>query len=432
MLTQVPTMPKSLEDYRTIIGDEQADEIYRLAESLKGARVLHINATAFGGGVAELLSSLVPLMNDVGLPAEWQVMQGAGEFYQVTKAVHNSLQGMHVSWKPEMWKTWEHYNLLSAELIEKEYEYVVVHDPQPAGMIHFLQNNGWRARSTKWIWRCHIDSANAQAETWDHLSPYLEMYDAAIFTTKEFIKKDLAHPKIRVIPPAIDPLSPKNVPISPDVVEEVLSRFNIDTSRPLILQAARMDAWKDPLGVMDAYSLVKRDIPGVQLAFLVAIADDDPEGWEYLRMAEKHAGGDPDIHILPNVVHGIGDMEVNAFQAGSQVVIQKSLREGFGLSVSEALWKARPVVGGRVGGIPLQVIHGKTGYLVRTPEECARWTGYLLQHPQRANDLGQHAREHVRRNFLITRYLKDYLRLFRSLDRTKVGMSVSRNGRAGS
>ena len=424
MLTQVSTVPKSLEDYRPIIGDEQADEIYRLAEHLKGARVLNINATAFGGGVAELLSSLVPLMNDVGLSAEWQIMKGADEFFQVTKAVHNSLQGMHIAWKPEMWQTWEHYNLLSAELVENEYDYVVVHDPQPAGMIHFLQNNGWRARSTKWIWRCHIDSANAQAETWDHLSPYLEMYNAAIFTMREFVKKDLANPKIWIVPPAIDPLSPKNVPIPPEVVEEVLTRFNIDPTRPLILQAARMDAWKDPLGVLDAYSQVKRDVPGVQLAFLVAIADDDPEGWEYLQMAVDRAGEDPDIHILPNIVHGIGDREVNAFQAGSQVVIQKSIREGFGLSVSEALWKARPVVGGRVGGIPLQVVHGKTGYLVRTPEECARRTRHLLQHPQKAEELGQQAREHVRRNFLITRYLKDYLRLFTSLDRSMIRVSL--------
>ena len=419
MLTPVATVPRSLEDYRPIIGDEQTDEIYRLAEPFRGARVLHINATAFGGGVAELLNAMVPLMNDVGLVAEWQVMRGADEFYQVSKALHNSLQGMQIEWKPEMWDIWRQYNILSAELLEGQYDYVIVHDPQPAGILHFLQESGLRNRNTRWIWRCHIDSTDAQPEAWNLLRPYLEPYDAAVFTLKKFVKKDLTGPRIWVIPPAIDPLSQKNVPISQDIVHEVLARFNIDPRRPLVVQASRMDAWKDPLGVLEAYFRVKQHVPGVQLAFLVAIADDDPEGWTYYEQTVEAAGGDPDVHILLNIRNDIGDLEVNAFQTGAQVVVQKSLREGFGLSVTEALWKGRPVVGGKVGGIPLQVVHGKTGYLVTSPAECAKWILHLLQHPDRAEQLGQQGREHVRRNYLITRYMRDYMRVFRGLERSK-------------
>jgi trehalose synthase len=419
MLTPVATSPKSLEDYRPIIGEEQTDEIYRLAEQFKGAKVLHINATAFGGGVAELLNSIVPLMNDVGLLAEWQIMQGADEFYQVTKALHNSLQGMQIEWKPEMWEIWRRYNLLNAELFEGLYDYVIVHDPQPAGMLKFLQESGRVNKSTRWIWRFHIDSTDAQPEAWNFLRPYLEPYDAAIFTLKQFVKADLIGPRVWVIPPAIDPLSQKNAPISQETVQQVLTRFNVDPQRPLIVKASRMDAWKDPLGVIEAYFQIKQHIPGVQLAFLVAIADDDPEGWAYYEQTVKAAGGDPDIHLLPNILNGIGDLEVNAFQTGAHVVVQKSIREGFGLAVAEGLWKSRPVVGGRAGGIPLQVIQGKTGYLVNSPAECAKWIVHLLQHPDRAEQMGKQGREHVRRKFLITRYMRDYLRVFRGLQRSK-------------
>lgn len=418
MLTPVATLSKSLEDYRPIIGDEQTDEIYRLAEPFRGARVLHINATAFGGGVAELLNAMIPLMNDVGLFAEWQVMQGADEFYQVSKALHNSLQGMQIDWKSEMWETWKRYNILNSELLEGQYDYVIVHDPQPAGILQFLQESGQRDKNTRWIWRCHIDSTDAQPEVWGRLRPYLEPYDTAVFTMKQFVKSDLTGPRIRLIPPAIDPLSPKNLPIAQDTVQQVLSRFGIDPQRSLVAQVSRMDAWKDPLGVLEAYSRVKQYVPGVQLAFVVAIADDDPEGWTYYQHTVEAAGTDPDVHILPNILNGIGDLEVNAFQSGAQVIVQKSIREGFGLSVTEALWKGRPVVGGKVGGIPLQVVHGKTGYLVNSPVECAKWIQYLLQHPERAEQLGRQGVERVRGNFLITRYLKDYLRVFRSLERS--------------
>ena len=416
MLIPVPTVPKSLEDYRPVIGDEQTEEIYRLAEPLKGAKVLHVNATAFGGGVAELLGSIVPLTNDLGLSAQWQIIQGADEFYKVTKALHNSLQGMHIDWTAEMWDTWCKYNILNAEQYEGEYDFVVVHDPQPAGLLHYLRENGLKDK-TRWIWRCHIDSTDSQPEAWAFLRPYVEQYDAAIFTLKQFVKPDLEHPQVWVFPPAIDPLSPKNVPLPTEAIRDVLTRFHVDPERPMILQASRMDAWKDPLGVLEAYYLAKQTVPGLQMVYLAAIADDDPEGWEYYNLAVQRAGDDPDIFVLPNVVHGIGDTEVNAFQSAAKVVLQKSLREGFSLSVSEALWKGRPVVGSKVGGIPLQVIPGKTGYLVESVEECAQRITYLLQQTQRADQMGQQGREHVRQNFLITRYLRDFLRVFNSFER---------------
>ena len=415
MLTQVETFPKLLEDYRPIIGDENADEICSLAESLNGAKVLHVNATAFGGGVAELLYSLVPLMNSVGLNAEWQIIHGDGQFYDVTKQLHNSLQGAQVDWTPAMWKIWRDYNVMNAERFEGDYDFVVVHDPQPAGLLRFLREGGHRNGGTRWVWRCHIDSTDAQPEAWNYIAPYLEPYDAAIFTLKQFINKEISNSEVWVTPPAIDPLSPKNTPISQETVNEVLTRYNIDPERPLIIQASRMDVWKDPIGVLEAYFQVKKRIPQLQMAFLVAIANDDPEGWDYYNETVERAGDDPDVHILPNIVHGIGDIEINAFQTGSNVVIQKSLREGFGLAVTEALWKGRPVVGGRAGGIPLQVLDGETGFLVGSPAECAERTAYLLENPETSDRLGRQGREHARQNFLITRYLRDYLRVFKSL-----------------
>ena len=416
MLTQVTPPPKSLEDYRPLVGDEQVDEVYRLVEPLRGARVLHINATAQGGGVAELLTSLVPLTNDAGIHTEWQVMQGADEFYQVSKALHNSLQGMDIPWTPDMWETWKRYNRLNAELFEGDYDFVVVHDPQPAGMLHFLKESGAASNGAHWIWRCHIDTTYSQPEAWSFMAPYLNSYETAVFTLKKFAKQGLTGPRISVLPPAIDPLSEKNIPVSQEVVRETLTRFNVDPERPMILQASRMDVWKDPMGVLEAYHLIKPQIPGLQLVFLVAIADDDPEGWAYYDQTVSAAGGDPDVHILPNILNGIGNPEVNAFQTGARVVIQKSIREGFALSVTEALWKGRPVVGGRAGGIPLQVIHGKTGYLASSPKECAKWVLHLLQNPEQADRLALQGREHVRRNFLVTRYVRDWVKVFRALD----------------
>ncbi|MBI4498203.1 MAG: glycosyltransferase [Chloroflexi bacterium] len=414
MLGMVSLAPKRLEEYRDIVGDAVIAELRELARPLRGLRVLHVNATAYGGGVAELLTALVPLMRDVGLNAEWQVIRGADEFFQVTKAMHNGLQGMPFPWSPDMWEHWLRYNLINAELFDETYDVVIIHDPQPAALAQLVgDRNG--GRLGKWIWRCHIDLTDARPEVWDRLRPFVACYDGAIFTLHDYVKPDLHGPRVYTIPPAIDPLSTKNTPLPLDEVTAVLRRYRVDPERPLMVQVSRFDPWKDPLGVIAAYRLVRREVPDLQLVLVASMAHDDPEGWEFYERTARHAGEDWDIHLLSNL-NGVGNREVNAFQQAAQVVVQKSLREGFGLVVTEGLWKGRPVVAGNVGGIPLQVQHRRTGFLVNSVEDCAEHVLCLLQHPELAGEMGAAGREHVRQNFLITRYLRDYLRLFRTLD----------------
>lgn len=414
MLTSVPLSPRSLEEYRHVAGDGPVEEILDLARDLRGARVLHVNATAFGGGVAEILGTLVPLMNDVGLRAEWQVIRGSGELFRVTKAMHNSLQGMFVDWTTQMTDTWLHYNRLNAEQFDEPWDFVVVHDPQPAAILYFIREHGVGVDSRYWIWRCHIDLTDAHVRVWDLLRRYVELYDAAIFTLREYAKDDLKRPRIFAVPPAIDPLSPKNFPLGEQDVAAILSRYGVDPSIPYLLQVSRFDPWKDPLGVIDVYRIVRERHPYVHLVLIASMAHDDPEGWAWYERTVRRAGEDFFIHILSNL-NGVGNLEVNAFQRAARVVLQKSVREGFGLVVSEALWKGRPVVAGKVGGIPLQIVDGKTGYLVNSVEECASRTIELLDDPERADAMGREGREHVRRNFLMTRYLRDYLRIFHAL-----------------
>ncbi|HIE39357.1 MAG TPA: glycosyltransferase, partial [Anaerolineae bacterium] len=410
MLQRVEAERKRLADYRPIVGEEVIAEIERLADPLRGARVMHVNATPFGGGVAEILQTLVPLMRDVGLDAGWQVIEGADEFFNVTKACHNGLQGMDIPFTAEMKDIWRRYNELNAVRFEGEYDFVVVHDPQPAGLLHY---HG-RERSRHWIWRCHIDTSHPNPVYWDFFAPYISEYDAGIFTMEQYVGPGVSYDHLAIITPTIDPLSSKNVPMAGKRAREIVAGSGIDVSRPLITQVSRFDPWKDPLGVIDAYRIVKGRLPGVQLALVGSMAADDPEGWYYLDRTIRHAGEDFDIHILHNF-HGVGPVEVGAFQATSDVVIQKSTREGFGLVVTEALWKGKPVVGGNAGGIPLQVIDGQTGFLVDSVEGCAERTLHLLEHPEEAARMGAAGREHVRRNFLITRHLRDYLSLFRRL-----------------
>lgn len=408
MLQKVEFRQKSLDDYRPIVGHEKIDEIRGLADKLKGARVLHVNATAFGGGVSEILYSLVPLMRDVGLDAEWRVIKGETEFFKVTKTFHNALQGMNLALTEEMKEIYNRYNQLNAEAFRGEYDFVVIHDPQPAALKHYL------ARPFgKWIWRCHIDTSTPHRAVWDFLRSYLEEYDAGIFTMAQYVG-DLHFPHLALITPTIDPLVPKNRLMALEEAQSIVARFGVDVERPLVTQVSRFDPWKDPLGVIDAYLLVRKEVPGLQLALVGSMAADDPEGWLYRDRTLRHAGENFDIHILSNL-EGVGDVEVGAFQSASDVVVQKSTREGFGLVVAEALWKGRPVVGSRVGGIPLQVVDGQTGYLVSSVEECAEKILYLLQHPEESKWMGERGREHVRQNFLITRYLRDYLQLFNSL-----------------
>ena len=410
MLQQVELGRKALDDYRPIVGDEVIVEIEELAASLEGARVVHVNATAFGGGVAEMLVTLVPLMRDVGLDAGWQVIEGEDEFFNVTKACHNGLQGMDIPLTEEMKGVWRRYNEMNAARFEGEYDFVVVHDPQPAGLLHYHGVGDGK----HWAWRCHIDTSHPNPVYWDFFAPYISEYEAGIFTMEEYVGPGVDFEHLAIVTPTIDPLSPKNAPMAEDRAREIVVGFGIDLSRPLVTQVSRFDPWKDPLGVIDAYRIVKAQVPEVQLALVGSMASDDPEGWYYLDKTIRHAGEDFDVHILHNF-HGVSGLEVGAFQTVSDVVVQKSTREGFGLVVTEPMWKGKPVVGGNVGGIPLQVIDGETGFLVDSVEACAEKVLHLLEHPEESAWMGAAAREHVRRNFLTTRHLADYLRLFAEL-----------------
>ncbi len=446
MLQAVTVADKQIDDYRPIVGDQRIDEILELAAPLRGARVLHLNATGFGGGVAELLGTLVPLMRSVGLDAEWRLMAGAPELWDTTKAIHNLLQGAHLangplipavasgprrpatrlsqrlitaSWTSAMVEVWERYNRLTAELFGGRYDFVVVHDPQPAGVLTYLLQRDPCQRASRWIWRCHIDLTRANVEVWSFLRPYLTPYDAAIFTMQEYVKPDIPIPEIALIAPAIDPLSPKNVPLDQTAIVGVLRRFGIDPNRPLIAQVSRFDPWKDPLGVIDVYRKLKRRIPDLQLAMVASMAADDPEGWRYFELTARRAGEDSDVYLLTNYT-GVGSHEVNAIQRAARVVLQKSIREGFALTVSEAMWKGRPVVATAVGGIPLQVASGRTGYLVTSNAECVARTEELLHDSELADAFGRAGRERVRENFLMTRNLSDYLQLFHRLGRPEL------------
>lgn len=417
MFGSVPTTPKPLEMYRSVIGDARVAELQQLASPLQGARVLHVNATAFGGGVAEILGTLVPLMNDLGLVADWQVIRGADEFFNVTKAMHNSLQGMFIPWTPEMRETWLRYNRLNAEMFDEDYDFVVIHDPQPAGVLRLVEERRGARPAGAWIWRCHIDLTEAQLDIWDFLRYYVEAHDAAIFTHADYVKDDLHMANVAIVPPAIDPLSTKNSDLSQPAIEAVLKRYGVDPSRPMITQVSRFDPWKDPLGVIDVYRMLKPDFPDLQLVMIASMASDDPEGMSYYERTARRAGEDYDIHLLSNL-NGVGNIEVNAFQRAASVVIQKSIREGFGLVISEGLWKGKPVVAGNVGGIPMQIEYGKSGYLVNTNAECADRVKFLLNNPRISAQMGAHGREFVREHFLTTRYLRDYLRLFNRLRET--------------
>ncbi|MBA2254248.1 MAG: glycosyltransferase [Chloroflexi bacterium] len=400
--------PLSLDAYAPIAGDEAVAEIRSLAEPLRDARVLHVNATKFGGGVAEILPTLTGLMRDAGLDAEWRIVPGDDAFYNVTKNMHNGLQGAPVTIDAAMQEAFMRTSDRFRQEWESEYDFVVIHDPQPAAMRALLPQAGGH-----WIWRCHIDLTTANQQVWGFLRPMVEAYDAAIFTMPDYVQPDLRIGMLAIIPPSIDPLSPKNAMIDPALSESIVYRFGIDPHRPLLLQVSRFDPWKDPKGVIDVYRRVKKEIPDVQLALIGSMATDDPEGWTIYKDVLRYAAIDEDLVLLTNL-DGVGSVEVNAFQRASEVVLQKSLREGFGLTVSEALWKGIPVVAGRVGGIPMQL--GTTGgRLVDNIDEATEASLDLLRDAGLRSSLGQGGRERVRRYFLSTRNLRDYLALFTAL-----------------
>lgn len=396
----------SLKDYTEIVGENEINEIRTLAEKLADKSVVHVNSTSFGGGVSEILRRLVPLMKNVGMNAEWKVIKGDKEFFNVTKTFHNALQGKEIELTENMEKVYLRYNQLNANLLDLDYDYVVIHDPQPLAIISYRDEG-----KGKWIWRCHIDLSRPNEEFWSFLEPFLANYDAFIFSLKKYVKSPLEKRNVAIISPSIDPLSDKNKPLPEDRILSTLERYDVDPNRPILIQVGRFDPWKDPLGVIDVYRKVKKKVPGVQLLLITSMAPDDPEGWVYYERTARHAGEDYNIHLLTDFM-GVGNLEVNAFQRSSDVALLKSIREGFGMTVTEALWKRVPVVGGNVGGIPLQVIDGVTGFLVNTVDEAAEKTLYLLRNPKEAKEMGKRGREHILRNFLITKHLKDYLNLF--------------------
>jgi trehalose synthase len=404
---------KSLADYRSIVRRELYDEVVTLGDRLRGKRVLHVSATSFGGGVAEILYTLVPLMRDAGLETEWDIMFGSEPFFNVTKSFHNALQGAEYDLTVEDRAIYEEYNRLTAEALQKsgeDWDIVFVPDPQPALLKYF---SGGLSPETRWIWRCHPDLSTPNPHVLDYLLPHIADYDAQIYTMEEYTPPDVHMPGLTLIPPAIDPLSPKNMALSADDARYIVSQFGVDVERPYIVQVSRFDPWKDPLGVIDAYRLIKEEIPEAQLVLIGSMAHDDPEGWDYWYKTVNYADGDRDIFLFSNLTN-VGAIEVNAFQSIADVVIQKSIREGFGLVVTEALWKARPLVASRVGGIPMQVDAGG-GMLVDTIPEAAAACTKLLKDRDFAREMGRHGKEHVRTHYLTPRLLRDDLLLFAKL-----------------
>ena len=409
MLDSVDVGASGLASYRGLAPDDLLDAVVSAARALRGARVLHLNATPYGGGVSELLRSIVPLLNDQGLSADWRIISGDQPFFEVTKAIHNGLQGAPVTLSDADKARYLATSRTNAASFDTSYDFIFVHDPQPAALLEFTGKG-----QARWIWRSHIDTANANPGVWSFLRPFLAEYDASVFTMAEFVPADLPTPTVEIIPPAIDPRNPKNLALPEETARQVLEWIGIRTDRPLVTQVSRFDPWKDPLGVIEACRIARREFPDLQLALVGSMATDDPEGWDMYRAIRAAIGGDRQVHVFTNLV-GVGNVEVNAFQALSKVVIQKSLREGFGLVVAEALWKGTPVVAGRAGGIPLQMADDTGGILVDSVDECANAIIALLRDESRARALGASGRERVRRHFLIPRLVLDELSLMRRL-----------------
>jgi len=403
-----------LERYAEAAGADSVAQLRQLSEPLQGIRVIHVNSTKIGGGVAEILSQLVPLQRELGLNVEWHVVEGSPGFFACTKKFHNCLQGSGDRPTEDDLRIYEKVNAENAERLKailEEADVVFIHDPQPAALIrHFPERKGI------WIWRCHIDVSHPDRVVWRYLRQFLKDYDASIFSLADFARA-LPHPQY-LIAPAIDPFSGKNCELSQDFIEGVAKDFNLDPTRPLLLQVSRFDRFKDPVGVIKAFRLLKGFFPSAQLVLAGGGATDDPEGGAVLAEVRSAAAGDPSIHVLelPSDAHRI----INALQRMARVVVQKSTREGFGLTVTEALWKSKPVIGGNTGGIRLQVINHHTGFLVSSPEGAAMRIRYLLERPDQAVRMGEKGHRYVRENFLMTRLARDHLTLMVSLLRQEV------------
>lgn len=403
-------MDDLLEQYREVAGHDIVYELTQMARILKGIKILHINSTKMGGGVAEILSAMIPLTNALGIENHWEIITGNSDFFECTKQFHNGIQGhKQIAVDPRLLKVYREVNYGNSErlktLIESS-DIVFIHDPQPAALINYFPK-----RKNKWVWRCHIDASNPHRTIWKFLNSFVHQYDASIFSLVDFVQP-LPHP-IYLIPPSIDPLNEKNKKLEENDIAAVYGRFDLDRNRPIILQVSRFDYFKDPVGVIAAYKLAKKFKKGLQLVLAGGGAPDDPEGEIVLKEVREAAKNDSDIHILflPSDSH----LTINALQRAADIILQKSTREGFGLTVTEALWKSKPVIGGNCGGIRLQVIDYHNGFLVNTPEGAAERIRYLLQNPSAVAHMGEKGHHFVREHFLITRHLRDYLTLIISL-----------------
>lgn len=395
----------TLRDYEQYVGREVIEELELVASRLSGVVVQNINSTAVGGGVAEILMRMVPLLHELGVNAQWDVIKGGERFFEVTKKMHNALHGQHVEFSKEEIDLFVETNEMNARDMNLHGDIMFIHDPQPCGLVRRRKDLG-----RKWIWRCHIDFSRPDPFTWRFLKEYIEQYDVSVFSAPSFVR-ELNIPQA-LISPSIDPLSDKNKELPQETIDSVLERFKIDKSRPIVTQISRFDYLKDPVGVVQVFRRIRKYID-CQLVLAGGGAVDDPEGATVLAEVQEAVNDDPDIFLL--LLPPASDIEINALQRASTVILQKSLREGFGLTVAEGLWKAKPVIAGAVGGIPLQIVNKYSGLLTHTIEGTAFALKQLLQSPAYAKSLGENGREHVRKNFLITRHLRDYLLLFHSL-----------------
>lgn len=412
MFKKVSALPiKRLDQYRNLAPDHQVQQARQLSRGLNGRKIAHVSATAYGGGVAELLKSLLPLMNDLGLAADWYVLEPDERLFVATKEIHNALQGKPAPLNPADRDYYLDFGQrLAAELDRLEADLLVVHDPQPLSAL------SWLAGGRPTVGRMHIDLSSPEPTTMALVRPFLEACQATIFSLPEFVPPGMPRPATRIIAPAIDPFSAKNVFLPRDEAGRILADLGLNPDQPIITQVSRFDPWKDPLGVIEAFGLVKSDHPRAQLVLAGSKADDDPEAATVWEEVKRAANSYPDVFMFTNQTDPpVNDREINALQVGSDVIVQKSLREGFGLTVTEALWKSRPTVGGDVGGIRLQITDSETGFLVNSPTECAERVSQLLADGQLADRLGQAGHEHVRQNFLMTRLLADHLRLYGDL-----------------
>ena len=417
VLTPPPPGPSPrLDDYRDIIGQAQVDALRFLARDLRGKSIKMVNSTAVGGGVAEMLNRLVPLLSELEVPTHWDVITGGNDFFEVTKAFHNALHGSRYELTKAAQEIFLVYNEQNRERLQFEEELVVIHDPQPVGLIRSRDKS-----SASWVWRCHIDLSNPDERVWEFLRPFVEQYDAAIFSSASFARQ-LPIPQY-LFYPCIDPLSEKNKDLPDSVVQKVCDEFGIDRRRPIVTQVSRFDRLKDPVGVVHAYKLAKKYVD-CQLVLAGGGASDDPEGVAVLQEVKEAVGSDPDIIILD--LPPWCAFEINAIQRASTIVVQKSIKEGFGLTVTEALWKGKPTIAGSVGGIPNQIIHKLTGVLVHSVEGCAFQIRYLLTHPDFARRIGASGREHVKENLLMTSNVKRWLLLFRILKESKAARGAGR------